>query len=47
MRTGGPDLGWMVRWEKGGGKEECSGGRNREEGKMAESSYLTMGAPHT
>lgn len=58
MRTGGPDLSRMVRgprkgreeskgrWEKGGGKEECSGGRNREDGKMGESSYLNMGTPN-
>lgn len=34
------------RWEKGGGKEECSGGRNREDGKMGESSYLNTGTPN-
>lgn len=58
MRAEGPDLSRMVRglrkrreeskgrWEKGGGKEECSGGRNREDGEMGESSYLNTGTPN-
>lgn len=56
MRTEGPDLLRMVRRlrkireeskgrrEKGGGKEECSAGRNREDGEMGES--LNTGAPN-